>query len=471
MKEYYLGGDVSKGYCDFLILDESRRIVEKGFQLDDTPKGHKILTEKLATFFKEHPQATLYSGFESTGGYENNWMKRLMTLSKDYNVNVARLNPVGVNHHHKASLKRNTTDPISAKNIAEYLISYPTKVAYNGYNQEEQYREGRNLYNHIEMLTKQNTQLLNQLESEVYKSNSSLMCYWKDDMPQWLLSVIKNWPTASDLSEVSVELISRIPFVTRKRAWELKRNAGECISSDVSAITGMTIKSLATQIIQKREAIEKLKKELYRLLPLPEAELLTSMPGIGDFSAYGLLLEIAGIERFASDKKLCSYFGIHPVYKQSGDDSWGYHMSKQGRRRPRRLLFMVAMNAVQHDPMIKELYEGHVKAGRERIDALCIIMHKLARIIYAMLKHKRKYDPAINKAHRDRYYQNQKKDNSQKVSKSLKSRRFQDHDKLAPISRRQAKKRQKQMEGQKDAENAANKNIVHPGKRKNEKVA
>ena len=146
MKEYYLGGDVSKGYSDFLILDKSRRIVEKGFQLDDTPKGHKILTMKVASFFKENPQATLYAGFESTGGYENNWMKLFMTLSGDCNVKVARLNPVGVSHHHKASLKRNITDPISAKNIAEYLISYPTKVAYNVYNQEKQYSEARSLY-------------------------------------------------------------------------------------------------------------------------------------------------------------------------------------------------------------------------------------------------------------------------------------------------------------------------------------
>lgn len=468
MKEYYLGGDVSKGYSDFLIMDKSERIVEEGFQLDDTPKGHKILTKKLATFFKENPQATLHVGFESTGGYENNWMKLFMKLSGDYNVKVARLNPVGVNHHHKASLKRNITDPISAKNIAEYLIAYPSKVAYNVYDQEKLYNEGRSLYGHIEMLTKQNTQLLNQLESELYKGNSSLMCYWKDDTPQWLMSVIKNWPTATDLSEVSVELISRIPYVTKERARELKKNARECVSSDVSPITGLTIKSLATQIIQKREAIEKLKKALYKLLPLPEAETLKSLPGIGDFSAYGLLLEISGIERFASDKKLCSYFGIHPVYKMSGDGIMGYHMSKQGRKRPRRLLYMVAMNAVQRDPMLKGLYEGYVKAGREKTDALCIIMHKLVRIIYAMLTHKRRYDPLINKAHRDRYYQNEKKINSQKVPKS---RRFQDHDRLAPISRRQSKKRQKQMGGQEDAKDAANKNNMHPGKRKNEKVA
>lgn len=124
MKGYYLGGDVSKGYCDFILLDQSHRIVERNFQLDDTAQGHKVLTMKLISFLKENPQATLYVGFESTGGYENNWLHSLSKLSADYNVKVARLNSLGVSHHHKASLKRNSTDPISAMNIAEYLIAH-----------------------------------------------------------------------------------------------------------------------------------------------------------------------------------------------------------------------------------------------------------------------------------------------------------------------------------------------------------
>lgn len=462
MKEYFVGGDISKGYSDFIFLDKTKRIVKKNFQLDDTSKGHKILTMKVAGFFKENPQATLYAGFESTGGYENNWIELFMKLSSNYNVKVARLNPLGVRYHHKASLERNTTDPISAKNIAEYLISYPAKVVYN---QEIPYTEARSLYGHIELLTKQNTQLLNLLESEVYKANPSLMCYWKDDMPQWLLSVLMNWPTARDLSEASVRNIDLIPYVTKERAGELKRNAKESVASAVSPVTGITINSLATQIIQKREAIKKLKKDLYRLFPLPEVEILKSLPGISDYSAYGLILEIGGVDRFASGKKLCSYFGIHPVYKDSGDGTMGYHMSKQGRKRPRRLLYMSAMSAVQCDPLMKELYERHVEAGREKKDALCIIMHKLVRIIYAMLKHKRKYDPLINKAHRVKNYQNEKNTNSKKV---VKARRFQAYDKLAPISRRHTKKRQKQIgEGEAAVDATKKRNTMDSGKSKN----
>ena len=436
MKEYYLGGDVSKGYCDFLILDKSNGIVEKNFQLDDTPKGHTILLNKINALFQSNPQSVLYGGFESTGGYENNWIHLLKELSSSYNVNVARLNSKGVNHHHKASLNRNITDQISAKNIAQYLMTYPSKVYYN---QETLYQDARSLYGHIEMLTKQTTQQLNVLESELYRSNPSLICYWKDEMPGWLLSVIKKWPTAKALSEASVDRIALIPYVNKERAKELKKDAKISVASAVSPVMATTIESMATQLIQNREVIKKRKKDLYRLCPLPEVEILKSMPSIGDYTAYGIILEIDGVERFANGRKLCSYFGMHPVYKNSGDGVWEYHMSKQGRRRPRRLLYMSAMNAIQRDPVFKELYEKHTGAGRTGKDALCIVMHKMVRIIYALLTKRCKYDPRINQMHRAKYEENKK---GNKTKKEEPSRRFQTYDKSAPISKRQNKKRQ-----------------------------
>ncbi len=59
--------------------------------------------------------------------------------------------------------------------------------------------------------------------------------------------------------------------------------------------------------------------------------LLTSITGIGDQSAVEIVVEIEDINRFESAKKLGAYFGTHPMFKQSGDGTWGNHMSKKGR--------------------------------------------------------------------------------------------------------------------------------------------
>lgn len=464
MNGYYLGGDVSKGYCDFILMDESHRIVEKNFQLDDTAQGHEILIKKLISYLQEDSQTIIYAGFESTGGYEDNWIHSLSILSAGYNVKVTRLNPKGVSHHHKANLNRNITDPISARNIAEYLIAYAAKI---NYNQQHPLKEARRLYNHIEMLIKQNTQLLNCLQSEVYISNPSLIRYWQKGISKWLLSVIVKWPTANALSKASVKEIAEIHYVSKKRALELKKNSGESISSSASEVIGITIQSLATEIIQRRETIKKLKKALYSLLQLPDADIVKSAPGISDYGAYGILLEIDGVGRFPSSKKICSNFGTHPENKESGDGSYGFHMSKKGSSRMRRILYLAVMSAIQWDAMFKELYENYLEKGRAKKDALCILMHKLLRIIYGMLKSRKKYDPMINKNHRDQYLKKQEQ-NKTACKKVTQARRLQEHDKLAPISRRQAKKRKIQMEehtaGTKVDETILNtrKSIVYP---------
>ena len=78
MQTFYMGCDVSKGYADFVIIDEEMNCIEENFQLDDTASGHAELSRRLSMFFEKHPSATLCSAVESTGGYERNWHSFLL---------------------------------------------------------------------------------------------------------------------------------------------------------------------------------------------------------------------------------------------------------------------------------------------------------------------------------------------------------------------------------------------------------
>ena len=174
MKAFYLGIDVSKGYSDFVILDFKKVPVVKGFQLDDTFEGHSRLYEILKRFLVDHPKAVLYAGVESTGGYENNWYKLLLSFNDSLNIRTARLNPSGVAYNSKADLKRNKTDKISAQSVAEFLISHSEKVTY----QVRDFLTGvRKQWGFIQILKKQCTQFRNQLQSlSGSKSTSYLRC-------------------------------------------------------------------------------------------------------------------------------------------------------------------------------------------------------------------------------------------------------------------------------------------------------
>ena len=92
MNSFYLGIDVSKGYADFVIINEKKQPVIQNFQLDDTFASHNRLYELLQQLLGKHPKAILYAAMESTGGYENNWYKSLTAFQASLNIKCARLN-------------------------------------------------------------------------------------------------------------------------------------------------------------------------------------------------------------------------------------------------------------------------------------------------------------------------------------------------------------------------------------------
>ena len=433
MQNYYLGIDVSKGYADFVILDGHKKTVEPNFQLDDTFDGHCKLYEVLSRFLQEHPEGMLSAAVESTGGYENNWLHRLMKFQATLiNMRSARLNPLGVNANSKASLNRLITDKISARNVAEYMISHSEKISYQ---QEDYFGSMRKLWGFSNMLTKQKTQLLNQLEFLLYSANPEAMTYCKERTPAWILEVLKRYPTAQKLSEALPESLAAIPFVSSRRAQELIDNAKRSVASTSDTVTEELIVDTVGQIAHLKKIIQLQETKMSALCTIPEVALLKTFKGIGIASAIGLLIEIQAIERFPSVKKLAAFFGLHPVFKSSGDSAGGFHMSKQGRKEPRRILFMVAMASISNNLHIRGIYEEHTKKGMKGMAALGLCMHKILRIIYGMLKHNRPYDPQIDLNNRAKVSQ------EEKTAAIDKNRRYQDLDSKAPVSRRQRKNR------------------------------
>jgi transposase len=433
MQPFYMGLDVSKGYADFMIIDHQKQPVIKGFQLDDTFSGHSCLYDVLSRFFVNHPDATLFAAMESTGGYEDNWYNALRQFQGVLNIQTARLNPLGVVHNSKADLKKNTTDKISAQNVAEYLVAHPEKVTYQ---QDDQMAGLRKQWGFIQMLTKQCTQIRNQFNTLLYTAFPELLNYCQDGVPDWVLKLSVKYPAAVKLKNARIKSVAKVPRITTKRAQRLIAQAKDSVASTTDPVTQQLIKDTARQILRLKQTIATQKLRMAKQCQVPEIKLLKSFIGISDWSAIGLLIEIQTIKRFASAKKLASFFGLHPVYKISGDGSGGIAMSKQGRAAPRKILYMVALSAINSNPLIKQLYEKHQQRGKHNLSAIGICMHKIVRIIYGMLRNNQPFDPNIDLAHQQRAIKAVAKGRVKS-----KARRFQDYDDSAPVSRRQRKKR------------------------------
>jgi transposase len=441
MANYYLGSDVSKGYADFVLINQKKKIIESNFQLDDTRVGHQRLEQFLVEFFENNPKATVFAAFESTGGYENNWIHTMQKIGLDLPINVARLNPTGVCHDKQAGLKRNSTDPMSALVIAKYQINHADVIRYN---EQDQFKSMKKYYTTYRSLFKIRTKLLNQLESLFYTAHPELVKYRKDKTPLWLLRLVSQYPVADDLANAQIQDLVKIPFITDERAEEIISAAQQSVASAVDYPTQIVIKELIDQVLSFEKAIKKLEKVAKTFINIPEIDLISSIESIGVMSAIGLFIETGGnIDNFPNAKKLSAYWGLPPRLKESGDGSLVPKMSKAGRVMPRAILFMVVLNNIQRDGHIAEIYKRELQKGKCKMSAIGVCMNKMSRIIYGVLKNRTPYNPDI-----DRHYQHRAKPKATTKKTKNDHRRFQKADPDAPISRKQIKKRKERKQSQ-----------------------
>lgn len=446
----FLGIDVSKGYADFLLLGQRKQVLEEGFQLQDNVPGREQLKKLILQWFSKGINQ-LYCGVESTGGYENNWYRFLKGLQLDKPVSVVRLNAKGVKAVSDAALKRTITDAVSAENIAVYLMSFPEKIDYGSQQQVEvsEFREGRQHYTYVRMLVKQKVQLTNQLEKLLYQYFQESVIYCRHGIPEWLLRLLSRYPSSMAVKKAGSAKLTGIKGISLEKAKSFLQKLAQSnqpVSDQIQHIISVTAK----EILHKQDLIDAEKdylREIYQ--QHPQVKLIKNIKGVGVDSAIALMLEIEEIKRFGSAKKLAAYFGVHPTFKQSGDGTWGAHMSKKGRGELRAILYMAALTGTRCNPPLKQLYARHRAKGMKHYQAMGVLMHKLLRVIYGVLKNETKWDPEVDekniKEASEKQKESEQKRKEERKIKENKKTRYQSNLEEAPISRRQAQKRKKQI--------------------------
>lgn len=440
----FLGIDASKGYSDFILLNQDKEPLDEVFQLDDTRPGHESLKGLLKQYIDKHGITELFCGIESTGGLENNWYSSLINMSQIMPIKVARLNPSGVKKNAEAGLKRNQTDGLSAKYIAEYLIAQSGTVDYK--EQDCHYASFRSIHTGIQMQNKQKTQLINQLKAVLYSAFPEMMRFCKSSgVPVWVLEMLALHPTAADVAKLKPERLAKIKRITVQKAGDIIEKAKTSVASRKDEAQAFVIKNLAEEIIEKQIRIDKSKHFLETKCKGEEVTLLQTIKGVGAYSAACIMIEIEDINRFPSAKHMASYFGIHPELKESGDKKLVAHISKKGRPAVRGLLFMCAQSGVLCDPHLKQIYHKHRSKGKNHYQAIGVIMHKMLRVIWGVLSSKKGYDCKIDQANQVKSTLNIQDKNIEELDAK---RRFQQLDQNAPVSNKHSKKRKAHLESQ-----------------------
>ena len=115
-------------------------------------------------------------------------------------------------------------------------------------------------------------------------------------------------------------------------------------------------------------------------------DLLSSVPGVGPVVARTLIAELPELGSLGR-KQIAALAGLAPYTRQSG--RWkGKTFIGGGRSAVRTVLFMAAMAARRHNPVLAAFYKRLVDAGRPKLVALIAVARKLLTILNAILKSK-----------------------------------------------------------------------------------
>lgn len=123
-------------------------------------------------------------------------------------------------------------------------------------------------------------------------------------------------------------------------------------------------------------------------------ELLISIPGIGDITAFKLLAEIRDIRVFDSAAQLAAYAGLTPRQHCSGSSVRGRpRLSKRGSARLRAALYFPAIVAQQHNPILRAFAHRLLAAGKPKLAVIAAVMRKLLHLVFGVLKSGMPFDP------------------------------------------------------------------------------
>jgi len=179
----------------------------------------------------------------------------------------------------------------------------------------------------------------------------------------WTLTSEKSWEKALKLAgtQGTLAMIAREHFAAWKRAEE-------------------SVKALTARIeAAVRESFPE------------EIELLQSVPSVGLLVGAGFLAAIGDVSRFVDSSHVSSYLGLVPSTYDSGGRERHGRITRRGNPYTRALLCQSAQHASQaRNPFNPYFRRLAATKGRKR--AVVAVANRLARVLYQVLKTKKKFD-------------------------------------------------------------------------------
>ena len=325
--------DAHRSYSQVCILDKSTGVLED-FRIASTPEAMWDMAGVFGDCDRVALEASSHWG----------WM---VDELQEMGLDVVLSHPTKTKAIGAAKIK---TDKIDARMLA-YLLS--SDLLPEAHIASPEVRELRGFLRYRLVLVKMRTMAKNRVHSVL--AGYGLM------------------PPCSDL------------FCKKGRRWLSEQRLGELAAHQVEGYLTLIdhISSLVASVDERIKPMAQMNNE---------AQLLTTIPGIGHYGALLIAAEIDGVERFGSAKQLVSYAGLCPTTRSSGGKDRHGHITRCGSRFLRWILVEAAQKAVFPHSILHPFYWS-VARRKGSGTAKVATARKLLESIYQMLRKHEGFHP------------------------------------------------------------------------------
>ena len=394
MMRTVFGIDVSKASSEVAIVINGEKI--HGYTMPNDTIGFTRLLDDLKTVQK--PEII----FEARGVYSH----RLQAFLEENGYAYTQLNPLE-DKKQLDSLRVRKTDKIDAETLAISQFVLNRKPTYI---QEEVYQELRDLSRFYQNLTEDIVRTKNRLHKVLQVTFPEMENILSTPTREQYWNLVMTFPYKDFVLELSKdELLEGIRQSTSKRISDKRvaylaqklaalANQSYCAVKKNSPILE-EVRYYAKELLRLSEQRQAVLEQMVELAqPLPEYEILLSIPGIAETTATSMIGELEDIRRFQSANQINAFIGIDLRHYESGNFLVKEHITKRGNPYARKILFKCIHNiaAASHtNPChIEDFYEKRKRQSQTTSTKPHTIasIHRLIRTMYYLITHNKLYD-------------------------------------------------------------------------------
>ena len=394
MMRTVFGIDVSKASSEVAIVINGEKI--HGYTMPNDTIGFTRLLDDLKTVQK--PEII----FEARGVYSH----RLQAFLEENGYAYTQLNPLEAKKQ-LDSLRVRKTDKIDAEILAISQFVLNRKPTYI---QEEVYQELRDLSRFYQNLTEDIVRTKNRLHKVLQVTFPEMENILSTPTREQYWNLVMTFPYKDFVLELSKdELLEGIRQSTSKRISDKRvaylaqklaalANQSYCAVKKNSPILE-EVRYYAKELLRLSEQRQAVLEQMVELAqPLPEYEILLSIPGIAETTATSMIGELEDIRRFQSANQINAFIGIDLRHYESGNFLVKEHITKRGNPYARKILFKCIHNiaAASHTNHchIEDFYEKRKRQSQTTSTKPHTIasIHRLIRTMYYLITHNKLYD-------------------------------------------------------------------------------